>query len=187
MSIGQHPHRRHSFSDNDLQAIRPRGTSVALLEDNETKAHLQTGKPEMKLIFAIVGALTFGAWAPAPAPTTPNATDDLQPRVVVIHMVDKGSAQWRFEPAKVQVRRGDVLRFVQDDIAPHNVQFKDTPDGAQLEPTTIMGPFLIQKGSTYEIQMDDRFPPGVYKFACTPHEPLGMVGEFEVIESDSTP
>ena len=141
----------------------------------------------MKRILAISATLLLGAWTPTASGPIQAEADDAEPRIVTIRMVDKGTAQWRFEPAKVQVRQGDVVRFLQDDIAPHNVQFKDIPAGARLEPTVVMGPFLILKGSTYEIEVDERFTPGLYKYACTPHEPLGMVAELEVIASDPTP
>jgi len=139
----------------------------------------------MKRTIALAGVLLLTAWIP-PTPVVSGATERPQPRVVEIHMVDKGSAQWRFEPASVQVRTGDVIRFVQDDIAPHNVQFKDVPSGAKLGPMVVMGPFLILKGSTYEIEVDERFAPGLYKYACTPHEPLGMKAEIEVLPAAPT-
>jgi plastocyanin len=139
----------------------------------------------MKRIFAITATLLLVAWTPG-TDSVSHDTDDSEPRVITIRMIDKGSATWRFEPAQVQVRQGDVVRFVQDDVAPHNVQFKDMPASAQLAPTVVMGPFLIQKGATYEIEVDERFAPGLYKYACTPHAPLGMTAELEVLETDPT-
>jgi len=112
-----------------------------------------------------------------PAPLTPVQTEgappDGTPPVVEVHLVDKGGGQWRFEPAAIQAHPGDVIRFIQDDVVPHNVEFKATPAGAQLG-SAKMGPFLLSKGDTYELNIDGRFVAGEYSFACTPHEVMGM-------------
>ena len=110
-------------------------------------------------------------------PSTAPRTD--APRVLEVLMVDKGGGQWRFEPSEIVVRGGDVVRFVQADIVPHNVQFKKIPDGSDLG-ASLMGPFLLQKGDVYDVTIDDRFAPGVHEFVCTPHEMMGMVGSLDV-------
>jgi plastocyanin len=101
------------------------------------------------------------------------------PRVLEVLMVDKGGGQWRFEPAQIAVQHGDVVRFVQADVVPHNVQLKETPDGTDLG-SAHMGSFLLQKGDVYDVTIDDRFAPGVHQFVCTPHEAMGMVGRLDV-------
>lgn len=100
--------------------------------------------------------------------------------VIEVQMKDVGGGQWRFEPSAILVHPGDTVRFVQADIVPHNVQFKGQPKGAKLGKAQ-MGPFLLTKGETYDLIIDDRFVPGVYQFVCTPHEMLGMKGTLEVI------
>ena len=136
----------------------------------------------MTRMIALAVTLVLVAWAPPGQKEAPDVGDD-PPRVITVQMVDKGSTQWRFEPSEIQVRRGDVVRFVQADVAPHNVQFKDVPADAQLG-VAIMGPFMIQKGDVYEVEIDERFVPGLYKYVCTPHEPLGMVAQIEVVPGD---
>ncbi len=100
-------------------------------------------------------------------------------RVVVVKMVDKSTAQWRFEPATVTVRPGDTIRWIQEDIVPHNVEFRDVPESASLGDAT-MGPYVIAKGDVYELEIDQRFVDGLYNYVCTPHEPLGMRASFTV-------
>ena len=136
----------------------------------------------MTRMIALAVTLVLVAWAPPQGTEAPDVGDD-PPRVITVQMVDKGSTQWRFEPSEIQVRLGDVVRFVQADVAPHNVQFKDVPADAQLG-AAIMGPFMIQKGDVYEVEIDERFVPGLYKYVCTPHEPLGMVAQIEVVPGD---
>lgn len=93
--------------------------------------------------------------------------------VIEVRMVDKGAGQWRFEPAVIKAAPGDLIRFVQDDVVPHNVEFKAAPPDANLG-ATKMGPFLLQKGATYDLAIDGRFVNGDYTFVCTPHEMMGM-------------
>ncbi len=128
-----------------------------------------------------LSVLSLVAWIPGPTEGSVQGPEDA-PDVVEIRMVDKGGGQWRFEPAEVEVVIGQTVRFIMDDIIPHNVQFKDMPDGADLG-SLVMGPFLIQKGDTYEVEVDGRFALGSYEYVCTPHEPLGMVASMTVVAS----
>lgn len=100
--------------------------------------------------------------------------------VVTVKMVDRGGGEWRFDPAEIKVEQGDLIRFVQKDTAPHNVEFTDVPQESRIEDLR-MGPFLLQRGQTYEIKIDHRFAKGIYDFVCTPHAALGMVGRLEVV------
>ncbi|HZD03363.1 MAG TPA: plastocyanin/azurin family copper-binding protein [Longimicrobiales bacterium] len=105
------------------------------------------------------------------------------PQVINVRMVDEGGGQWRFEPASVDARPGDIVRFTQGDVVPHNVQFKSGPQDADLG-DAAMGPFLTHKGETYDVVINQRFPPGTYHFVCTPHEMLGMKGTLTVRGAD---
>jgi len=107
-------------------------------------------------------------------PTIPNG------HVIEVQLVDKGGGKWAFEPSELRAQQGDTIRFVQDDIVPHNVQFKSVPSGANLG-AAMMGPFLLKKGDTYDLAIDGRFVPGTYGFVCTPHETMGMKGTLEVV------
>lgn len=105
------------------------------------------------------------------------------PTSIRVEMVDKGGNTWRFDPANVEVRRGDTLRFVQKDVVPHNVEFTDVPGDAEMGETE-MGRFLTEKGETYEVVIDGRFSRGEYQYVCTPHVAQGMKGTVTVVASD---
>ncbi|MCH8246121.1 MAG: hypothetical protein IH951_06910 [Bacteroidetes bacterium] len=102
--------------------------------------------------------------------------------IIVVKMIEKSASVWRFEPADITVRFGDVIRFVQEDIMPHNVEFKSFPDAAKIDEIR-MGRFLLTKGDVYEIKVDERFEIGLYNYICTPHASLGMVGTITVGDS----
>lgn len=112
------------------------------------------------------------------------AQPDAEPETIEVRMVDKSSAEWRFVPSDIKARRGDTVRFVLEDIVPHNVEFTDVPEGSNLG-AVKMGPFLMQKGQTYEIAIDDRFALGTHKFVCTPHAAMGMKGSMEVVSANT--
>ena len=100
--------------------------------------------------------------------------------VVVVKLVTKtGSVPFAFEPANATVQRGDTLRFVEDAGVMHNVHFKTHPNGARLG-SAAAGPYLTNKGQTYNLVIDGRFPDGKYEFVCDPHEMVGMHGVLTV-------
>ena len=100
-------------------------------------------------------------------------------RVVVVRMVDVSPTEFRFEPAAVTVAPGDTVRFEQTTVMPHNVEFRDVPDGTNLG-AAQMGPFLTKPGETYDVVINSRFAAGVHHYVCTPHELLGMKGTLTV-------
>lgn len=141
-------------------------------------------------------ALAIGM--PATAETQEAETDG---RTVIVEMVD-----FAFEPSEVTVRPGDVVRFVQASSSPHNVEFTETPAGAELGdeyvvpvdeigtraatfPPPRMGPYLTAEGETYEFVVTDAFAAGEYRYLCTPHEPMGMKGRLivEKLPAETTP
>jgi manganese oxidase len=101
-------------------------------------------------------------------------------RVHEVRMVEEG-ASMRFEPANLEVRRGDVVRFVQDGAMPHNVQFvrNTAPRGSDIG-DYWMGEFLTKKGDVYEVRIDERFLDGSWDYVCTPHISMGMKGSLVV-------
>lgn len=127
----------------------------------------------------LLAILFLGLTPPLRASTAP-AAPPRDTHVVEVHTVDEGGGQWRFEPSDIEAQPGDTVRFIQDDIVPHNVQFKSVPKGAKLD-AAMMGPFLLKKGDTYDLVIDSRFVAGTYHFVCTPHEAMGMKGTLEVV------
>jgi len=103
----------------------------------------------------------------------------LPPRIIEVRMVDKSPTEFVFQPSDVKAAPGDVIRFVQTGVMPHNVEFVEAP-ATGMPDSLRMGPYLIRAGATYDIAVDDRLPPGAYPFVCTPHAPLGMKGTLTV-------
>jgi plastocyanin len=113
--------------------------------------------------------------------TETGPTDD--PTIVVVKMLDKSATEFVFEPSNITVKPGDVIRFVQTTATPHNVEFKNSPAGADLA-SILMGPFLMAPDETYEIVVDQRFVEGTYEFVCTPHFMMGMTGTITVAAAE---
>ena len=103
--------------------------------------------------------------------------------IVTVRMVDKSATQYVFEPADITVAPGTVVRFELTGSIPHNVEFKDVPAGTDLGDARL-GPFLLRKGETYEITIDERFVAGTHQYVCTPHEMMGMKGTITVLSGD---
>jgi manganese oxidase len=122
-------------------------------------------------VFA-VGVTTSGCATESPAVEAP--------RTIVVSVVDDGG-KMRYEPARIEVRRGDVVRFVQEGAIPHNVEFvrNNAPDHVDLD-EYWSGPYLTKTGEVYEVSVDERFADGEYEFVCLPHVAMGMKGEMVV-------
>jgi manganese oxidase len=123
------------------------------------------------LLALTVTAVVLGSCAAAPAM-----------RVVEVRIHDDGG-QLRYEPNEIEVRRGDLVRFVYADNAtmPHNIEFvrNGMPEGADLN-GQLSSPYLTKGGDTYEIRIGDEFVDGAYRFVCTPHVSMGMAGTMVV-------
>ncbi len=133
--------------------------------------------------FSLVGAL-LGLGLLILAGEAKAQKPDDGPEVVTVRMVDKSATDYVFEPADITVAPGTVIQFVLTGTIPHNVEFKDVPDGTDLGDAKL-GPFLLTKGDVYEITIDDRFALGKHKYVCTPHEMMGMKGTITVLNGDS--
>jgi plastocyanin len=85
----------------------------------------------------------------------------------------------RFEPAIIEARAGDSLRFVLRSGGPHNVQFavdsiaapmrsllERAMPGDKIGP--LASPLLISAGESYTFRIPD-LEPGQYPFFCLPH------------------
>jgi plastocyanin len=99
--------------------------------------------------------------------------------VAVIHMTN----ELKFQPARVTVRVGETVRWVNGPSTfPHTVTCDPVkakqpgdvslPDGAKAFDSGIM-----QSGATFQHTFTET---GTYKYFCIPHEVLGMVGEVVV-------
>jgi plastocyanin len=119
--------------------------------------------------------------AAAPAAAGGGATHD-------VSMVLDG-AKYKFDPAELTIKVGDVVNFHNKSGGPHNVSFwaDSIPKGAadvlkgsmpdQMAP--LEGPLLTEPDAVYKVSFAGA-PTGDYKFYCLPHLALGMHGKITV-------
>ena len=121
------------------------------------------------------------AAAPAAAPAAGGASHD-------VNMVLDGSS-YKYDPAELTIKAGDVVNFHNKSGGPHNVSFwaDSIPGGAgdvlkgtmpdQMAP--LEGPLLTEQDAVYKVAFTGA-PTGDYKFYCLPHLALGMRGKITV-------
>jgi plastocyanin len=120
--------------------------------------------------------------APAAAPAAATgATHD-------VSMELQGSS-YKFEPAELTIKSGDVVQFHNKSGGPHNVSFwtDSIPAGAAEKLTAgmpdqmapLQGPLLAEQDAVYKVSFAGA-PAGDYKFYCLPHLALGMHGKIKV-------
>jgi plastocyanin len=106
-----------------------------------------------------------------------------------IRMVADGKGEFRFEPASVSARQGDVLLFKAVSGAPHSVVFdgKDMSAPARQALNAALprragdlSSPLLTEGAEYRIVVPAGLPAGTYKFFCLPHRAYDMRGELTV-------
>lgn len=129
-------------------------------------------------------AATPEAATPAPAM---GATHD-------VNMVQQG-ADYRFVPAELTIKVGDVVNFHNVSGGPHNIEFwadsipagaaaaliADMPGGPDKFQGELSSPLLTDVGATYSITFAG-VPTGEYKFTCYPHMAMGMHGKLTVTQ-----
>jgi plastocyanin len=133
---------------------------------------------ENSRVFAVLaGLLALGA--------TPAAAQEVHE----IRMVADGKGEFRFVPASVSARRGDVLLFRAVRGAPHSVVFEGKELSAQAREKLnaalprragdLSSP-LLTEGSEYRMVVPHGLSAGTYKFFCLPHRAYDMRGEVSV-------
>jgi plastocyanin len=103
---------------------------------------------------------------------------------VTVQMVGS-SAGYKFDPANLTIKTGDVVKFVVASGGPHNVSFDASaiPAGAAAvlqknmtgQQAPLMGPLLPNNGDSYTVSFAGA-PTGTYHFFCLPHQSLNMTG-----------
>ncbi len=121
------------------------------------------------------------ASAPAGAPAAGGATHD-------VNMVLEGTS-YKYDPAELTIKAGDVVNFHNKSGGPHNVSFwaDSIPSGAadplkagmadQMAP--LEGPLLTEPDAVYKVSFAGA-PTGEYKYYCLPHLALGMKAKLTV-------
>jgi plastocyanin len=142
---------------------------------------LQGSEKMGRSLKVLTGSVLLGVAATMPA--------QAQKRVTVRIEADPGKAVYRFVPARVTARAGDVLVFKAARGAPHNVAFEsgdlseathEAMNGAMGRRTgDLSSPLLTAEGAEYRIVVP-RVEPGVYHFYCLPHRAYDERGELRV-------
>ena len=122
--------------------------------------------------------------APAAAPTAGGTTHEVK-------MLLDGTT-YKYDPAKLTIKSGDIIKFTVVSGGAHNVQFY--PDSipanvpAAIKALAVAPPekgggisseSMKTEGESFELSFAGA-PAGSYKFFCAPHHALGMVGEVTV-------
>lgn len=107
---------------------------------------------------------------------------------IVVRMVGDAKG-YRFEPASITARVGDVVRFVNVSGGPHNVAFwpDRIPTGAATTLQTNMGrtmgslsgALVIDPNEVYTVSLAG-LPAGTYNYYCIPHQAMNMTGRIRV-------
>ena len=106
-----------------------------------------------------------------------------------VRMVADGKGDFRFQPAAVSARRGDVLLFKAVSGAPHSVVFegKDLPAPAREKLNAALprragdlSSPLLTDGTEYRVVVPAGLSAGTYRFFCLPHRAYDMRGEVTV-------
>jgi plastocyanin len=105
-----------------------------------------------------------------------------------IRMVSSGKGEFRFEPASVTARRGDVLLFKAVSGGPHSVVFegrgvspadRERLNAALPRRAGDLSSPLLTDGTEYRVVIP-ALTAGTYRFFCLPHKAYDMKGDVTV-------
>lgn len=97
-------------------------------------------------------------------------------------MFDEETGELLFEPARIEIKSGDTVTWVQvDEFNEHNVV--SYPDGIPKGADLFEGPLLNEVGQKYSVTFTKA---GTYRYHCHPHEALGMRGVV-IVDRESLP
>ena len=103
-----------------------------------------------------------------------------------VKMIGDGTT-YKFEPAEIEVKQGDGVKFIMVSGGPHNVAFIDTPAAAQAQLSANMpnqmkeltSPMMMTANETYTVSFAN-VPAGTYNYHCESHAAMGMKGSIKV-------
>ena len=108
-------------------------------------------------------------------------------RTFRVYMVKKGQGKWVFRPARLTIRRGDRVQFIQRSKMPHTVTFYDNKVPGKTtaarkklaERLSSSSDKRLRKGWVFKwnAKFTAHFknaPLGLYYYYCLPHEALGI-------------
>jgi len=107
-----------------------------------------------------------------------------------IHLVaDPDAGSYRFEPASINVKPGDVLLFRVVSGAPHNIALEPGSmneatrqawnDALPHRTAELSGPLLVRTGMTYRVVVPT-VPAGTYRYFCLAHRAYDERGEIVI-------
>jgi len=104
-------------------------------------------------------------------------------------VADPKAESYRFEPASIKAKPGDVLLFRVVSGAPHNIALEP---GGMAEATRqawnralpgrtaeLSGPLLVRTGMTYRVVVP-AVPAGTYRYFCLTHRAYDEQGEIVI-------
>ncbi len=94
---------------------------------------------------------------------------------------DKGMLA--FEPAKLTIKAGDTIKWVNNKVPPHNVVFdgaKNAAKSTDFAKALSHKQLMMNPGQAIETTFPADAPAGDYTFYCEPHRGAGMVGKITV-------
>lgn len=133
------------------------------------------------------------AAATTPATTSPAATGTMAAVTGTVHEVKMigDTKGYRFEPAKLTIKQGDGVKFLNVSGGPHNVGFDaaSVPADVRGQLDANMGPDKMGElstalstptpGGAFTISFAN-IKAGSYPYFCLPHKAMNMVGTITV-------
>jgi plastocyanin len=101
-----------------------------------------------------------------------------------------GDAQgYRFDPAEINAKPGDAVKFIMVSGGPHNVAFTDVPEAAKAQLQANIPNPMGDLATQYVTNPDESFtislgnlPAGTYNFTCVPHSAMNMHGVLTIAQ-----
>ena len=88
-----------------------------------------------------------------------------------------------FEPAKITIKPGDTVEWVNNKVPPHNVVFdaaNNPSKSADLAKSLSHKQLLMTPGQEVKTTFPEDAAAGDYTYYCEPHRGAGMIGKITV-------
>lgn len=88
-----------------------------------------------------------------------------------------------FDPAKLTIKPGDTVEWVNNKVPPHNVVFdaaKNPGKSADVAKNLSHKQLLMTPGQEVKTTFSADTPAGDYSYYCEPHRGAGMIGKITV-------
>ena len=89
----------------------------------------------------------------------------------------------KFDPAKITIKPGDTVEWINNKVPPHNVVFdaaKNPAKDAALAKSLSHKQLLMKAGEKTQTTFPADAAPGTYTYYCEPHRGAGMIGQIVV-------